>query len=66
MIVRFTTSIASDQWSYAPDQEVTLGREWTETEIPADVGRLWLSSGIVEQVKPDKPAPQPPAKKGAK
>lgn len=61
MTVKFTTGIASDKWSYAPDQIVTLGKEWTADEIPGDAGRVWLSSGIVEQVKP-----AAPAKKGAK
>lgn len=68
MQVRFTNSIASADWAYAPAQVVTLGKEFTATEIPADIGRAWLASGIVESVTPaakpsDKPAP---AKKGAK
>lgn len=66
MIVKFTTSIASDKWSYAPDQEVSLGKQWTESEIPAEAGRAWLSSGIVESVAGEKPEPKAPAKKGGK
>lgn len=50
-------------WAYAPEQEVSLGKEWTADEVPADVGRAWLSSGIVEAVAG---APKAPVKKVAR
>lgn len=48
--VRFTTSIASPYWSYAPQQEVSVGTKYSADEIPADVAEAWLTSGVLEPV----------------
>lgn len=50
---RFAVSIASADWSYATQQEVTIGEDFTMTTIPASVVPAWLAAGHIERVPDD-------------
>ena len=54
MRVRFLVSIASATWSYAPQQEVTVGgEEFTTEAIPDAIAEAWLAAGHVEPLLDD-------------
>lgn len=55
--VRFTTSIASPDWSYRVRQVVRVGTVWSQDEIPASEARGLLARGVVEPVEVREDAP---------
>ena len=50
MQARFTNSIAAAEWAYDEGQVVTIGRDFTFDEVPADLADKWLASGLLVRV----------------
>ncbi len=51
MRARFTTSIASADYSYPAGREVAVtGTQYGVDTVPESVGRSWLASGVLERI----------------
>lgn len=50
MQVRIVHRIAAPDWSYAAGEIVSIGARFAPGEIPADVAKVWLSTGQVESI----------------
>lgn len=50
-MIRINQSIASADWSFMPQQEVRVGKQFGPDEVPADVAAAWLQSGLATPVE---------------